>query len=46
MHGWELDAAVVDVARQHMGLQELQDSGALVSLHEACTQQRGAAEPN
>jgi spermidine synthase len=31
MHGWELDPAVVALAQQHMGLQQLIDSGCLVS---------------
>lgn len=31
MHGWELDPAVLAVGQQHMGLQELQDAGCLVS---------------
>lgn len=32
MHGWELDAAVVAVAQEHMGMQALQDAGCLVSV--------------
>lgn len=31
MHGWELDPVVVSLAQQHMGLQQLQDTGCLVS---------------
>ena len=31
MVGWELDAAVVDVSREYMGLAPLMDSGALVA---------------
>ena len=30
MEGWELDGAIYPVARQFMGLQQLEDSGALV----------------
>mmetsp|Transcript_36340 Transcript_36340/g.102661 ORF Transcript_36340/g.102661 Transcript_36340/m.102661 type:complete len:331 (+) Transcript_36340:83-1075(+) len=30
IHGWELDSTVVDVARQFLGLQELEDSGHVV----------------
>jgi spermidine synthase len=32
MHGWELDPAVVDLAQQHMGMQQLTDCGCLVSV--------------
>lgn len=32
MHGWELDPAVVEVARQHMGVSKLEDEGRLVSM--------------
>jgi spermidine synthase len=28
--GWELDPAVIKVARQHMGMQQLEDEGSLV----------------
>lgn len=31
MEGWELDGSIYPVAREHMGLQQLEDSGALVS---------------
>ena len=30
MEGWELDPKIYPVARDHMGLQQLEDSGALV----------------
>ena len=30
--GWEIDGVVVEAGRKHMGMQELEDSGALVSL--------------
>lgn len=30
MHGWEIDAVVVEAGRRHMGMQALEDSGALV----------------
>lgn len=40
MQGWELDPAVVALGQQHMGLQELQASGCLVSTHPGlCWQQ-------
>ena len=31
MEGWELDGSIFPVARDHMGLRQLEDSGALVS---------------
>lgn len=31
MEGWELDGSIYPVAREHMGLQQLEDCGALVS---------------
>lgn len=31
MEGWELDGSIYPVAREYMGLQQLEDSGALVS---------------
>lgn len=33
MMGWELDPKIYPVARAHMGLQQLEDSGALVPFH-------------
>ena len=39
MEGWELDGSIYPVAREHMGLQQLEDSGALVSLP-TCKAQR------
>ncbi len=41
MEGWELDPKIYPVARDHMGLQQLEDSGALVgprpgSVHVVC----------
>lgn len=32
MEGWELDGSIYPVARQYMGLQQLEDSGALVGF--------------
>ena len=31
MEGWELDGSIYPVAREHMGLHQLEDCGALVS---------------
>ena len=31
MEGWELDGSIYPVAREYMGLQQLEESGALVS---------------
>lgn len=39
MEGWELDGSIYPVAREHMGLQQLEDSGALVSFP-TCKAQR------
>ena len=33
MEGWELDGSIYPVAREYMGLQQLEDSGALVSTN-------------
>ena len=38
MEGWELDGSIYPVAREHMGLQQLEDSGALVSPQTCKTQ--------
>ena len=35
MEGWELDPKIYPVARDHMGLQQLEDSGALVGQRPA-----------
>lgn len=37
MHGWELDPAVVALAQQHMGLQQLTNNGCLVTQAAGCS---------
>ncbi len=34
--GWEIDGLVVEAGRQHMGMQELEDSGVLVTILHPC----------
>ncbi|WIA11962.1 hypothetical protein OEZ85_012044 [Tetradesmus obliquus] len=46
MHGWELDPAVVALAQQHMGLQQLTNNGCLVAhVGDALADSAGVAPP-